>query len=86
MSFHHLSGGLWGIMRVYDRPGTAAWLEPDALRDVDDPAQPGYRPLVRLEMAQVTARVFDDADVSGDRGDGEAVVAGVTPLANSGAE
>ncbi|HET7479640.1 MAG TPA: hypothetical protein VFJ72_09020 [Rubrobacteraceae bacterium] len=50
--FHHLSGGLWGIMRVYGQPSPAAALNPSAIGDVDDPYAGGH-PLMPLDLAGI---------------------------------
>ncbi len=48
---HNLSGGLWGLMRVYTRPSAAAALSPSPLRSPDNPLASSYHPLMPLETS-----------------------------------
>ncbi|AHY46489.1 Hypothetical Protein RradSPS_1206 [Rubrobacter radiotolerans] len=49
---HHLSGGMWGIMRVYPRPSDAEALDPTPLAEPDDPRAGGH-PILPLETSTV---------------------------------
>jgi hypothetical protein len=69
--FHHLSGGLWGIMRVYEAPSVNGVFQPDALLAQDNPHQLNYHPIMPLELSEVSARVFDDSNMNGVRGQAE---------------
>ncbi|HEX2729193.1 MAG TPA: Ig-like domain repeat protein [Rubrobacteraceae bacterium] len=60
VGFHHLSGGLWGIMRVYQPPSAAAGLNPTAIGDVDNPHVGGH-PIVPLEVANAATSLTLDA-------------------------
>lgn len=48
---HHLSGGQWGISRVYPQPSAATALNPTPIGNVDDPRAGGH-PLMPLEIVQ----------------------------------
>ncbi|MBI3979136.1 MAG: chitobiase/beta-hexosaminidase C-terminal domain-containing protein [Chloroflexi bacterium] len=78
--FHHQSGGLWGIMRVYPRPEPAPVSYPDDLKKGttadtgDNPHTADYHPLMLLEQVQIEAQVFDDRNMDGTRSNGESGV------------
>lgn len=70
--FHHTSGGLWGITRVYRRPdGQNPVFTPEPLRNPDNPTAPDYHPLLPLERSEVRAFVFQDLNQDGRRGNDE---------------
>jgi hypothetical protein len=75
VGFFHRSGGLWGMLRVYPRPGAAAELSPTEVPAVDDPRAGGH-PLLPLGLSTVEADVFDDSDQDGTHDAGEPGVAG----------
>lgn len=84
VGFHHQSGGLWGIMRVYHAPvNPPPIFVPDPLRNgdspgtADNPHDPDYQPLMPLEQVQINARVYNDSNMNGQRGATEAGVGGV---------
>jgi len=74
----HLSGGMWGILRVYDPPAANAPLRPSPLAARDDPRSPGYAPIQPLERSQITATVYADTDADGRRDPGEPTLSGRT--------
>ena len=80
VGFHHLSGGLWGIMRVYDAPAAGSLFIPDAVGvgGPDSPYRDGYHPIQPLERSSLVARVFDDSNLDQQRGKDERPVAGTT--------
>jgi hypothetical protein len=78
----HRSGGLWGLMRVYPRPGAAGELSPTRLPAVDDPRAGGH-PLLPLGLGSVRADVFEDQDGDGSHDEGEPSVAGVAITATA---
>ncbi|WP_219974643.1 hypothetical protein [Rubrobacter xylanophilus] len=47
---HHLSAGMWGMMRVYPQPPAAAALNPTPIGATDDPRAGGH-PILPLEVA-----------------------------------
>ena len=53
---HNLSGGLWGLMRVYPKPASGA-LDPTPLRNVDDPRANGNHPILPLEISSSATSV-----------------------------
>ena len=81
VSFHHQSGGLWGIQRVYSAP-PKGWFAPSPLGSgrlagtADDPHRLGYVPIQPLGQRTVTAHVYDDTNRNRLRGNDE------KPLAN----
>jgi hypothetical protein len=84
--FHHQSGGLWGITRVYEAPAASALSTPDQLLEVDNPHQAGYHPLMPLEQAEVSATIFNDSNANGvrDASEGPLANASVTLRASDG--
>jgi hypothetical protein len=52
---HNLSGGLWGLMRVYKRPTGAAALKPTPLRNTDNPLALRYHPIMPLETSATSS-------------------------------
>ena len=60
VAFHHLSGGLWGILRVYDTPSAAQALNPTPLGNVDNPHAGGH-PIMPLEVRNVATSLTLDA-------------------------
>jgi Fn3 associated len=60
---HKLSGGWWGILRVYD-PANAA-VPPDAFSAQDDPHQAEYGPILPLGSNTISVEVFADHDGDG---------------------
>ncbi|QIN81373.1 hypothetical protein GBA63_01090 [Rubrobacter tropicus] len=56
VAFHHLSGGLWGIVRVYDKPAAAQAINPTPLGNVDNPHAGGH-PILPLEAQNVATSV-----------------------------
>ena len=56
VSFHHLSGGLWGIVRVYDKPAGGAANNPTPIGTVDNPHTGGH-PVLPLEIQNVATNL-----------------------------
>lgn len=54
---HNLSGGSWGLMRVYPQPAVAAALDPTPLLRVDNPLKAGNHPILPLETNATLARL-----------------------------
>jgi hypothetical protein len=83
VAFGHLSGGLWGLMRIYPKPAGAAALMPTALpsgpgpENPDDPRAGGH-PLLPLESDTVLVMAFDDANRNGKMDRGEDSIEGLT--------
>jgi hypothetical protein len=74
VAFHHLSGGMWGILRAYSPVTPGPTFQPDPLAPGststttgDNPARADYHPLQPLERASLTVSVFDDSNVDGKR-------------------
>ncbi len=77
VSFHHQSGGLWGIQRVYAPPPAGRFTPSQLTPSSDDPTRLGYRPILPLEHRTVAAVVYDDSNRNRLRGADEKVRAGV---------
>mgnify|MGYP000206242543 CR=1 FL=1 len=60
VSLYHVSGGEWGLMRVYPRPSAAAALNPTPIGPVDDPRAGGH-PLLPLEISNTATTLALDA-------------------------
>ncbi|HEY5684200.1 MAG TPA: hypothetical protein VIY70_02405, partial [Acidimicrobiia bacterium] len=67
LSAHHQSGGLWGIARVYGQPTLppSGAFVPSALAAVDNPFATDYSPVMPLELVEIQAKAYDDADGDG---------------------
>ncbi|MBA2442070.1 MAG: hypothetical protein H0V53_06645 [Rubrobacter sp.] len=52
---HHLSGGMWGLMRVYPQPGAGA-LNPTPIGPRDDPRAGGH-PILPLEITATATQL-----------------------------
>lgn len=76
VGFHHQSGGLWGLLRVYPRP-TDASVRLTPIPPVDDPRL-GGRPVAALDTDRIAASVFIDRNRDGLRQPTETLQAGVT--------
>ena len=61
VGFHHLSGGLWGLLRVYDAPSAAQAINPTPLGNVDNPHAGGH-PIMPLEIQNVATNLALEAD------------------------
>ena len=83
VSFHHLSGGLWGIERVYTKPARGSTVPSGPLGTGKDPAtadnphRDGYAPIQPLEQRTATAVVFGDSNRNTLWGTDERHLAGV---------
>ncbi|MFP5335167.1 MAG: SdrD B-like domain-containing protein, partial [Actinomycetes bacterium] len=77
VAFHHRSGGLWGITRVYPQPAAASVFTPTSIPAVDDPRAPGNRPIMPLEQVSVSGSVYRDSNLNRERGSDEGGVGAV---------
>ncbi|QIN79372.1 hypothetical protein GBA65_13580 [Rubrobacter marinus] len=66
---HNLSGGLWGLMRVYPKPASGA-LDPTPVPDTDNPRANGNHPILPLEISPSATTVGLAAPTSVDYGKG----------------
>ncbi len=88
-AFHHLSGGLWGLMRVYAAPTGPAALSPTPLpagpgpQNPDDPRAGGH-PILPLESDTILVSAFEDLNRNGRKDRGEDRIAGLTATVMSG--
>ena len=76
VSFHHLSGGLWGILRVYDPPVGSPTFTPNPVSAIDDPAGPGGTPLQPLDRVLLRVSAYDDSNDNGIRDKAEQPLVG----------
>lgn len=76
VAFHHQSGGLWGIQRVYTPPAAGNFM-PDMLAtgadslSGDNPRRSSYHPIQPLEQSSIAVSVYRDSNRNMLRGSGE---------------
>ena len=79
VAFHHQSGGLWGIQRVYSPPNPG-YFRPDQLgsgadpQSGDNPRRSSYHPIQPLEQNSVSVTVYRDSNRNKVRGSDEAAM------------